>query len=471
MSDLNAVLDLVGNSLKLDGTSVEVTDRAGFRSQVGKLVEASALSSGEAQSWARYVVRLAALREGILPSSIHELYAARGRGDVPLTFTVPALNLRVLSFDAARAVFRVAEKLNAGAFIFEIARSEIGYTNQRPAEYATNVLAAAIAEGWSGPVFLQGDHFQVSAKKYGSEPQAEVAAVKDLVQEAIAAGFYNIDIDTSTLVDVSKPSVPEQQRTNFGLSSEFASYIRQVEPAGVTISIGGEIGEVGGHNSTADELRAFMGGFNSGLKGRAPGKTGLSKISIQTGTSHGGTVLPSGALARVNIDFDTLRDLSRLARTEYGLGGTVQHGASTLPEEDFHRFVENEAVEVHLATNFMTIFYDNAPETLKRDMYAWLDKNAASERKPGMTDEQFYYKTRKNAIGPFKSRMYALPEAERARIGAVWEAQFEKLFELLGVKDTRPLLDGFVHPVPILPDKPFHQDKDAAAATADDLQD
>jgi len=233
---------MVGNSARVEGSSVHLKDAEKFRDGVEKLVEASALGSGEAQAWARFLVRKAALEMGILPSSIQDLYMARGRGDVPLTFTTPALNLRVLSYDAARAVLRVAKRMSAGAFIFEIARSEIGYTAQRPAEYATNILAAAIAEGWRGPIFLQGDHFQVSAKKYASDPASEVKAVKDLARDAVAAGFFNIDIDTSTLVDLGKPPVPEQQETNFTLSAEIGAFVRGLEPKGVTISIGGEIG-------------------------------------------------------------------------------------------------------------------------------------------------------------------------------------------------------------------------------------
>ncbi len=471
MSELNELLTAIDNSVALDGTTVKVKDAARLRSNIGKLVDISSLRSGDIQGWARYIVRGAALDLGIVPSSINDLYLSRGRGDVPLTFTTPALNLRVLSYEAARAVFRTARKMNGGAFIFEIARSEIGYTAQRPAEYATNVLAAAIAEGWSGPVFIQGDHFQMSAKKFASDRQGEINAVKDLAQEAIAAGFFNIDIDTSTLVDISKPTVPQQQETNYSLSAEFASTIRQLEPKGVTISIGGEIGEVGGHNSTEEELRAFMDGFNASMQKLAPGKTGLSKISIQTGTSHGGTVLPDGTLAKVSIDFDVLRELSRVARKDYHLGGTVQHGASTLPEDAFHKFVENEAIEVHLATGFMTMFYDTIPQELRQQMYAWLDKNAASDRKPDMTDEQFYYKTRKNALGPFKPQIYALPGPDKAKIDAAWQAQFEKLFTLLGVKDTRQYVDKFVKPVPVAPDMKYYLGKEVSEAIADDLQD
>jgi fructose/tagatose bisphosphate aldolase len=471
MSELSNVLQLTDNSLAVHGGAVEVRNAAAFRQSVGKLVEVSATGTGEQPGWARYLVRSAALELGIFPSSIHDLYVARGRGEVPHTFTVPAMNLRVLSYDAARAVFRVARRMNGGAFIFEIARSEIGYTEQKPAEYATNIMAAAIAEEWTGPIFIQGDHFQLSPKRYGANPEAELQAVRDLAREAVAAGFFNIDVDTSTLVDVSKPTVVEQQVTNVQLSSELAAFIRGLEPEGVSISIGGEIGEVGGHNSTAEELRAFMDGFNAGFGNLSPGKPGLSKISIQTGTAHGGTVLPNGSLARVNIDFRTLKELSGIGRAEYGLGGAVQHGASTLPEDAFHKFVEYEAVEVHLATSFMTMFYDNAPEALRSEMYAWLDKNAAADRKPGMTDEQFYYKSRKNAVGPFKRQMYALAPADRQRISNAWETQFGRLFELLGVENTRQYVDAHVHPVPVAVQADSYLSSEAALAHADDLQD
>jgi fructose/tagatose bisphosphate aldolase len=471
MSELGDIIKLSGGSIAVHNGKVELKDAAKFRSVVGRLVEASALQTGLMQGWARYLIRSAALQMGILPSSIHALYMARGRGDVPNTFTVPAMNLRVLSFEAAKAVFRVAKRINAGAFIFEIARSEIGYTGQRPAEYAANILAAAIAEGWTGPVFIQGDHFQLSPKKYAADPGLEVQAVRDLVKDAVAAGFYNIDVDTSTLVDVSKPTIPEQQDTNIRLSSDLAQYIRSLEPKGVTISIGGEIGEVGGHNSTGEELRAFMNGFNISMQQKAAGRPGLSKISIQTGTSHGGTVLPNGTLTQVNIDFRTLKELSLLSRAEYGMGGAVQHGASTLPEDAFHKFVEYEAVEVHLATSFMTLFYENAPESLRRDMYAWLEKNSAAERKPGMTDEQFYYKSRKNAIGPFKRQMYALDGDAREKITAAWEKQFGRLFELLDAADTRKYVDATVQPTPVEPDAEYYLGNALALATADDLQD
>jgi tagatose-1,6-bisphosphate aldolase non-catalytic subunit AgaZ/GatZ len=130
---------------------------------------------------------------------------ARGKGEFG-GFTVPAINLRGMTYDLARAIFRVAKRNSSGAFIFEIAKSEIGYTNQPPIEYASMVLAAAIKENYTGPVFIQGDHFQVNAAKFKENPEKEVEGLKTLITDAINAGFYNIDIASSTIVDLSKPT-------------------------------------------------------------------------------------------------------------------------------------------------------------------------------------------------------------------------------------------------------------------------
>ncbi|GBD09280.1 D-tagatose-1,6-bisphosphate aldolase subunit GatY [Candidatus Thermoflexus japonica] len=432
-------------ALALKDNRVEVRDLAWIRQEgidtlVRQAVFGSPAEKAEARGW---IFRIGEAL-GIMPASIHELYAARGRGEVPPAFTVPAMNLRGMTYEMARAAFRAALRLDAGTIVFEIARSEIGYTDQRPEEYAAVITAAAIKEGFRGPLFLQGDHFQVSAKAYAKDPERELQAVRDLTAEAVAAGFLNIDIDTSTLVDLSKPTLDEQQRLNYTLCAELTRYIRSIEPPGVTISVGGEIGEVGGKNSTVEELRAFMDGYRRHL-GDA---VGISKISVQTGTTHGGVVLPDGRLAQVAIDFDTLRALSRAARLEYGLAGAVQHGASTLPEEAFNKFVECEACEVHLATGFQNLVFDMLPAAFREEIYAYLRAHHADEWKPGETEEQFYYKARKRAWGPFKQAFWELPEEVRGPIREALEARFALLFERLAVAGTRELVAQWVRPIP-----------------------
>lgn len=460
---------LVKDSVEFQKDTVKVKDAKLFRTFARKLAEISALDKGPRKGFARWFVHAAALDLGIYPASINDLYLARGRGEVPFTFTVPAINLRVLSFDAASMVFRTALKMNAAAIIFEIARSEMGYTDQKPAEYATSVLAAAIAEGYSGPVFIQGDHFQISGKKYLADPTLEIESLKSLILDSIKAGFFNIDIDSSTLVDLSKSDIDEQQKLNIELTALFTKFIRESQPEGIDISIGGEIGEVGGHNSTPDELHAYLNGYKKDIKDLQI--TGLSKISVQTGTSHGGVVLPDGSIAKVNVDFDTLRELSRISRNEYGLGGTVQHGASTLPEDAFGKFVEYEAMEVHLATNFANMFFDLITEDLRNEMYAYLRENYGSDRKADMTDEQFYYKTRKYAIGAFKAQSWNLDSKVLEKISLAWEAQFEKLFNSLGLKDTRKWVDKYVKPVKIAPELTDFIGKTGSIGDTSDLAD
>lgn len=442
--DFAPLLQLVENSLDVTETSVRVTNQDILKINIDKLVYASAIQAGTHSAAARFLIRGVALDLGIYPSSIHDLYISRGRNEVPPTFCVPAINLRVLPFEAARSIFRVAKRMNTNAMIFEIARSEIGYTDQRPSEYTSNILGAAIAEGYRGPVFLQGDHFQLSLGRFQAAPVQELQAVKDLIAEAIHAGFYNIDIDASTLVDLSKGSISEQQELNYSLSAELTAYIRKLEPANITVSVGGEIGEVGGHNSTVEELREYANGFNAVMDKLSPTKDGLSKISIQTGTSHGGVVLPDGSIAQVSVDFDTLLSLSKIAREDYGMAGAVQHGASTLPPSAFHKFVEAQACEVHLATNFQNIFFDYVPDHLKEKMYQYLKESLSNERKSGMTDDQFYYKARKRALGPFKKEILDLSQNDKEKISMALEKEFTNLFTAFSLSDTRNYVDKHV---------------------------
>ena len=437
--------DAFGGDIIVANGRVTVKKEAALASpKIDALVRAAVFGDADERDRARWLIWEIGQAVGVRAASIDDLYRARGRGEIH-GFTVPAINVRGSSYETARAIFRTAMRLHAGAFILEIARSEIAYTDQRPSEYVAVMLAAALREGFRGPVFIQGDHFQVNAKKFAADPKAEVAAVKQLALEAISAGFYNIDVDTSTLVDLSKPTLEEQQRTNYETAVEICRYVRSLEPEGVTISLGGEIGEVGTENSTPEELRAFMGGFNRTLEKQAPGMAGLSKISVQSGTSHGGVVLADGSIADVALDLPTLELLGKIAREEYGLAGAVQHGASTLPDAAFNNFPRTETAEIHLATNFQNMLYEHLPAALRGEIYEWLRTNAKDERKATDSDEQFFYKTRKKAIGPFKRRLWDLPADVKARLAAAYDAKFEFLFTQLGVGGTAQHVAKYVH--------------------------
>ncbi len=463
MHELDSVNAIFGDALSVTDGRVAVNSPDALASPaMDELVRAAVFGDGVAREYARWLIWEIGQEVGVQPASIHDLYVARGRKEVG-GFTVPAINVRGASYDTARALFRTAIRMKAGAFIMEIARSEIAYTEQRPSEYVSVMLAAALREGYRGPIFIQGDHFQVNHKKYAVNPGPEVEGVKALVREAIGAGFYNIDVDTSTLVDLSKTSLAEQQRLNYEVGIDILSEVRANEPKDVTISVGGEIGEVGTENSTVEELRAYMDGFIATLP---KGMIGLSKISVQSGTSHGGTVLADGSIADVKLDLDTLETLGAVARDDYGLAGAVQHGASTLKDSAFNSFPTRETAEIHPATNFQNMLFDHIPAEFRAEIYGWLRENAKDERKATDSDEQFFYKTRKKALGPFKRRLWDLPDDVKAGLASMYDAKFGFLFEQLAVGNTAGIVTKYVKPP--VQHRPMPADATPAHAAAPD---
>jgi fructose/tagatose bisphosphate aldolase len=445
VSDL---LSRLAGIVRIEGDGIAVEDEGRLRRDgIRDLAWTAAFSDQpDVIGAAQWLVWEASQALGARSASIHELYMARARGEVH-GFTVPAINIRAQTFDMARTIFDAAQKADVGAVILELARSEQTYTFQRPIDYATAVLAGAIAADWQQPVFIQGDHYQFNAKKYQSDPEAMTEEIRRACRLAIEAGYRNIDIDSSTLVDLAQPTVAEQQSVNARNTAELTRLVRSLQPEGVTISVGGEIGEVGKANSTEEELRAYLDGYLAECGSIEP----ISKVSVQTGTSHGGVPMADGSVAEVKIDFATLARLSTVAREEYGMAGCVQHGASTLPDDAFHHFPANGTAEIHLATGFQNILYDEGglPGELRAEMMAWCVANCADERKDGETDEQFLYKTRKKAIGPFKRQLWTLPESSAQEIGANLRAKFGLLFDELGIAGTREIVDRHVRPVAV----------------------
>ncbi len=448
----------INSFIAIDSDSVNITDEKVLRESGVDLLIHNAVFNEEEKEKARcrWIIREAAQSLGIYPASIQGLYMARAQNKYK-SKTVPAINIRVLTYDVARAIFRTGKANNSNACIFEIAKSEIGYTFQRPAEYSACVLAAAIREGHRGPVFIQGDHYQVNAGNFKNDREKEIAGLKALIKESIEAGFYNIDIDASTLVDLSKETIDEQQQLNYEITAELTSYIRELEPEGVTVSVGGEIGEVGKKNSTPEELRAYLDGYVKCLEKSGGKYAGISKISVQTGTSHGGIPLPDGSIAEVKLDLETLGNLSNISRDEYGLGGAVQHGASTLPEEAFGNFPEREALEVHLATGFQNIIYDSSsfPAELKGKIYDAIVEKFGSDKKDSETQEQFIYKTRKKGFGLYKKDVWTMPSDKLEAIMSELGAKFELLFKKMNCVDMTGIVTESVKPVRVKAGKSF----------------
>lgn len=429
------------SSVSLQNDGLTIVDQVKLVDSIGVLARLGAFGNVTVRSEAHQFAWEISRSLGIFPASIEGLYRQFGREEVS-GFTVPAINMRAIAYRSARGVFRAMRELDVGAAIFELSRGEIGFTGQRPHEYATCILCAAIAEGHCGPVFIQGDHFQISATKFAEDPESEVAAVEALIAEAVSAGFYNIDIDTSTLVDLSFAEVGEQQEPNYALSARLANFTRSIEPVGVTISLGGEIGEVGEENSTVDEVNAYLNGFE---RGTLQGQAGLTKLSIQSGTKHGGNVLADGSFGEMPIEFDLINQLSNACRNPHGLGGCVQHGASMLTLDKISHLSKVGCVEVHLAAAFLNAVYDTLPNALVKEADDWAKKTYPGDWKTDWSEAQFLHHARRYPIRPFKQKWWQATQCHDAVQAAVYEAAVG-YFEALKVGGTKSLVkDAITH--------------------------
>jgi len=466
---------LAGTVEILSEEEIEIKNEIKLRDElIDELVlEATFNQDKDVMELCRQLIKNIAIKKGIVLSSVYEHYTRKASDK--RKFTVPAINVRGMAYNTARAIFQAVKKDKVSALILEIAKSEIKYTEQRPREFTTSILAAAIKEDYQGILFLQGDHFQINSDKYKLNPTEERESIKKLIREAVEAGFYQIDLDMSTLVDWSKEDYQAQQINNYKETASLTAYVRDLEKElkldklGIVINLGGEIGEIGkgikGRNSTVEDLRTFMKGYLEELDSLSKEKgyeiKGITKIAVQSGTQHGGIRDEKGTLIKgVKVSFNTLAELGKAAREEYGLAGVVQHGASTLDPRCFVLFAgypspkgfeisedllsdknikilsENPAAEVHLATAYQDTILDHPafPKDLAQEIKKWVLDNFPP--KEGEDWEKAYINNRKNAWGPFKYKLWNLPPDVQEDLRKTLVIQFsESVFKNLGVQN------------------------------------
>src|SRR4030042_533211 len=100
---------------------VSIQDKKKLQEEtIDQLIDLAVFGKAEQQALACWLIWELGQALGIYPASIHEFYKAVGRGEIGRSLTVPAINLRAMTFDCARAAFRAAVQRKVGAVIFEI---------------------------------------------------------------------------------------------------------------------------------------------------------------------------------------------------------------------------------------------------------------------------------------------------------------------------------------------------------------
>jgi fructose/tagatose bisphosphate aldolase len=380
---------------------------------------------GEKKRVYRKLLKLAE-KQGINLASSKELYQRRKR--LGESMVIPAFNLRGLTFELAEGIFQAAKELKTDFFIFEIARSELNYTQQHPYGYAGLILAAALNSAWQKSVYLQADHLQINPERYGHTLIKEIHLVKKLLKAYLKAGFLSLDLDCSALNNLQEKTPALLLKANLKASLKLLRYLNLLKVS-EKLAVGLEVGEIGSRSTTLEELRWFL----ENLKAKAPNSP-VVKIAVQTGTTHGGKVNAQGELETMTVDFKRLRELNKLAQA-YGFYGVVQHGASTLPLSVLRQLPETGILEVHLGTAFQNLIFDHPdfPPSLKIKIYQWLEEKFASRLKAGQTKAQFYYEFRKQSWSEFKKEFLALPESFKKEISASMKKKTKEIFKALKI--------------------------------------
>ncbi|MFA6486553.1 MAG: class II fructose-bisphosphate aldolase [Candidatus Magasanikbacteria bacterium] len=357
-------------TVELDGDAiVKIIDEKFLQSSIIYQLQYSASVSPvvEVKQGAIYWINQIADYLDVKSGSNVDLYDEKAVGQHEF-FTVPAINSRMATFHTVRGAVQAGENLGVPHIIFELAFSEGGYTGQDMSEYAALVKAAYISLGVKNKtIYLQADHYQLDPKKYAIDADSEMARLQKNIILAIESGVYNIDIDTSKFeTDDRAKSDQENQKENAHLTAKFLAFIRQYEAEHklpCVISVGGEVGEVGGGNTKYSQVSAYLELIAEDLKKIKMDKIkGLSKVSINVGSAHGGVLGKDGQpLESVPLDFQAHHDVYMKAVDPLNHGKhvlSVQHGASTLPARYFPLFPAMHVAEIHLATGFQNIVWD-----------------------------------------------------------------------------------------------------------------
>ena len=363
----------------------------------------------------------------------------------------PAINIRAQTFDMARTMFEAAAaaRRRHGHLRARHAASRPTRTSARSTTRPRSSPGRSPRTG-TAPVFIQGDHYQFNAKKYAADPEAMTEEIRRACRLAIDAGYRNIDIDSSTLVDLSKPTLDEQQRENYvrggradgadphardATASRSASAARSARSATRT--------------RRSRSSRPTSTATGASCDARQPGAAGISKVSVQTGTSHGGVPLARRRRRRGQARLRGPRASSARSRARSTAWrapcSTARRRCPTSCSTASRR---SRRAEIHLATGFQNALYEHPafPDELhKARSRRGARRERADERKEGQTDEQFVLHDPQEGDRAVQARAVGLATKDEILAAAHRKVSF--LFQELRVAGTREMVDRYIQPV------------------------
>ncbi|ODS42066.1 MAG: hypothetical protein MSIBF_01605 [Candidatus Altiarchaeales archaeon IMC4] len=346
---------------------------------------------------------------------------------------VMAANIRIQH--SIRGIMEAAKEMDA-AVLFEIAKSEVGYTDQQPDEFVRVIKQVAKEVDFDTPYCIHGDHITVS-----ENTSEAIASAENLIKKEIAAGFTSYAIDASHNFDLKACSVRDALADNIEITTCLSRLVP--EEYGLEVEVG-EIGRIDPNTgqkeiTTVEEAVTFIKALND--NGVYP-----DLLATNNGTEHGNIYDKNGnVIAKVGIDIKRTKDINDAIRP-FGVR-IAQHGITGTPLEFMDKLITAGILKGNVGTNWQNIALENFPKGLMSRMEKWaLDNYAEAARKknPKISDKEIIGKNIKNAIKPFKQDIANIDKKHKQKI---YKASYDSamgFFEAFNAGGTGKIVRDYI---------------------------
>lgn len=323
-------------------------------------------------------------------------------------------------------IMRAAKELNA-AVLFEIAKSEVGYTGQSPQEFYDKITGIASELDFNTPYAIHGDHITIKENTL-----EDIAKAKELIEAEVAAGFTSYAIDASHNFNFDGLNEREQLSDNIDITVKLADLI----PKDVCLEV--EVGEVGRNNAdgtkkltTVAEAVAFIEALQE--QGVKP-----DLLAINNGTVHGNIFDKVGNIVeQVGIDIETTKEIADAIKP---LGVRIaQHGITGTPLNLMHLLIDAGIAKGNVGTNWQNIYVEHLPEEISFKMVEWtLASEQAAKmkaKKPEISEKELIAKNIKHSTKIYKDELLSLSGEYKEKIDAATRESaldFFKAFQAQG---------------------------------------
>ncbi len=309
--DFEKLGELLNCKIIFDKGYPQVQDIKEFMNKIDNLLNAKIMGDKDLLITAFYLISSIAWKLNIYFSSLQKINKAQANHEISSQVKIFSMDVTEDSLVELRGLFKSMNLEKTKLLSLSINPKKMDQTWFY--RYITKILAAAILEEYSGPIFLQTDSIYFDPKEFDNNRDNLLENLKKSIQNAIKAGIYNLNIDASDLIDADKSVTSEKMLMNLKMVAMATNlWVRNYQPNGITVSISGKIGKGAGEFIQKDELKDYLKRLmkeGSRLRFNTPGDD-ISKIIISYDPEN------------KNSD-DNLNLLNMIAQKDFGLGGIV----------------------------------------------------------------------------------------------------------------------------------------------------